>query len=106
MRERIDAWPKLDLRTGMTPGQFEQLRREKVALLIPMYMAEEPTSTGTYGTLVTWLDQHARCVPVEDGQTFLNRFFLVSGIGALERRAVRVPIGCLYLFTELTPGAG
>jgi hypothetical protein len=100
LRDRTNSWPKVDLSDGLTGGAFEQLQRGHIALLIPNDLARLSSTRATYHALTTWLDQRARGVPVEDGQTFLDRFFLATGIKVLQRRATSVVIARVYVFED------
>jgi hypothetical protein len=100
LRKRTDCWPKIELSGSFSAVDFAQLRERHIALLIPNDLVRVSSPVGRYPVLVSWLDQHARRVPVEDGETFLDRFYLATGIKILQRRATSVVIARLYFFDD------
>jgi hypothetical protein len=102
LRNLTQCWPKIDLNRVFNPAEFEQLRDRKVAILIPNDLARLSSTRENYQALKTWLDQNARSVPIEDGETFLDRFFLASDVPILRRNAKTVAIANLYFFSGVT----
>ncbi len=100
LRDLTQCWPKIDLSRGFIPSDFEQLRDRKVAILIPNDLARLSATRENYPALKAWLDQHARSVPIEDGETFLDRLYLASGVKILRRNAKMVAIANLYFFSD------
>jgi len=98
LRQRIRSWPKIDVLTGLPAVELQQLQRARIALLMPNGVDRLQSPTVNYAELERWLLNNARAAVVEDGRTFLDRFWLSTRIALLSRRATSVPVGHLYIF--------
>jgi hypothetical protein len=93
---RTESWPKVSMKAD--PDDWKTHSDEMpLIVLVPHHMAIMSQTRAHYPRVTSWLGQHARVIPVDEGRTFLDRAFLASGVEVLQRQAVRVIIAGLYV---------